>query len=90
VHSAAIQRAAPSPSALEPAASGMTTIAVPDEIIHYILEYAEVPDIIRARLVRVHTPISVRSTLIFNRPLDAFGGLLTHRTSSQYGYDFSL
>lgn len=68
----------------------MSTIAVPDDIIHHILEYVKVLDIIRARLVCQHIPISFHSVLIFYRRLDAFGWLLTRRTSSQYGYGFSL
>jgi len=46
---------------LEPGASDMSAIVVPDDIIHHILEYAEVLDIIRARLVRQQTPFLLQS-----------------------------
>ena len=37
----------------------MSPIVVPDDIIHHILGYAEVVDVVRARLVCHHTPISL-------------------------------
>ena len=42
-------------SILEPAVSNMSSIVVPDDVIHQILEYTEVLDVIRARLVRQHS-----------------------------------
>ena len=66
------------PRILDPGTSDMSTmssnVVVPDDIIHHILEYAEVLDVIRARLVRQRTSFSFNPILILHRRIDAFGG----------------